>query len=219
MLHVDVAGGDEGVDPGPSRVAHGLPRRVDVLPVAPREATDDRHVRGVGATVVPGGCGVADLDGDGAHGVEVVGGGSREPGLDDVDAEAGQLARDDELLRARHRGARGLLPVAQRGVEDSHVVWVVDAVRDVLRPPLLLPPRRRRLLLRRSGGDRTEAARGGEDMGGGEESWGWKAGGFWCGGRFGGGAERFSGGGEQRGRHGWSAVGVGLVDGGDGGGD
>jgi hypothetical protein len=59
-------------------------------------------------------------------------------------------------------------------------------------------------MLRRSGGDRAEAARGGEDMSGAGrgEDWGWQAGGFWGRGRFGGGAEGFSGRGEQRGRHG-----------------
>jgi hypothetical protein len=195
MLHVNVAGGDEGVDPGAARVAHGLPRRVDVPPVAPREAADDRHVDG---GVLPGGRRVADLDGDGAHGVEVVGGGGREPGLDDVDAEAGQLARDDELLGARHGGARRLLPVAQRGVEDAHVAGVVDAVRDVIRPPRPRGGRRRRMLRRRSGGDRAEAEA--EAAGGGEDMDMGGAGGSWGRGRFGGGG--FSGGGEQRGRHG-----------------
>lgn len=123
---MDLAGSDEGVDAGLAGVAHGLPGGVDVPLVAPGEAADDGHV------AVPPERRVPDLDGDGAHGVEVVGRGGREPGLDDVDAEAGELARDDELLGAGHGGPRGLLPVAERGVEDAHVVGVVDAVRDVL---------------------------------------------------------------------------------------
>ena len=149
VLHVDLAGGDEGVNPRAARVPDGFPRGVDVLPVAPREAADDGHV-----TVLPEGR-VPDLDGDGAHGVEVVGGGGREAGLDDVDAEAGELAGHDELLGAGHGGAGGLLAVAERGVEDADVVGVVDAVGDVLGPP----PRRRRLLLRRPDGAAGAGAR------------------------------------------------------------
>ena len=173
---MDLAGGDEGVNPRAARVPDGFPRGVDVLPVAPREAADDGHV-----AVLPDGR-VPDLDGDGAHGVEVVGGGCREAGLDDVDAEAGELAGHDELLGAGHGGAGGLLAVAERGVEDADVVGVVDAVGDVLGPPP------RRLLLRRpdGAGQRAEAARAGarSDGGGGEamgEAGGGGAGGEGCG--------------------------------------
>ena len=129
MLHVDLAGGNEGVDAWLPRVPHGLPGGVDVPLVASREPADDRHV-----AVFPDGR-VPHLDGDGSHGVEVVGRGGREARLDDVDAEAGELARDDELLGAGHGGPRGLLPVAERGVEDANVVGVVDAVRDVFWAP------------------------------------------------------------------------------------
>jgi len=203
---VDLAGGDEGVNPRAARVPDGLPRGVDVLLIAPREAADDGHV-----AVLPDGR-VPDLDGDGAHGVEVVGGGGREAGLDDVDAEAGELAGHDELLGAGHGGAGGLLAVAERGVEDADVVGVVDAVGDVLGPPP------RRLLLRRpdGAGQRAEAARagarsdgdGGEVMGesgggGAGCGWGrgWQAVGDGSGG-FGGGVAGFSGGGEDGGGHG-----------------
>mmetsp|Transcript_11746 Transcript_11746/g.22330 ORF Transcript_11746/g.22330 Transcript_11746/m.22330 type:complete len:293 (+) Transcript_11746:1119-1997(+) len=43
-LHVDGAGGDEGVDARPTRVPHRLPRRVDIALVGARQAADDRHV-------------------------------------------------------------------------------------------------------------------------------------------------------------------------------
>lgn len=65
---MDLAGGNERVYPRAPRVPDGLPGGVNVLPIAPREAADDGHV-----PILPDG-GVADLDGDGAHGVEVVGG-------------------------------------------------------------------------------------------------------------------------------------------------
>lgn len=126
---MDLAGSNEGVDARLPCVAHGLPGGVNVPLVAPREAADDGHM-----AILADGC-VPHLDGDGSHGIKVVRRGRREARLDDVDAEAGELARDDELLRAGHGGPRGLLPVAERGVEDANVVGVVDSVRDVLRPP------------------------------------------------------------------------------------
>lgn len=127
MLHVDLAGSNEGVDARLPRVAHGLPGGVNVPLVASREAADDGHM-----AILPDGR-VPHLDGDGSHSIKVVRRGSWEARLDDVDAEAGELARDDELLRAGHGGPRGLLPVAESGVEDANVVGVVDSVRDVLR--------------------------------------------------------------------------------------
>lgn len=126
---MDLAGSDEGMDARLPCVAHGLPGGVDVPLVAPREAADDGHM-----AILPDGC-VPHLDGDGSHGIKVIRRGRREARLDDVDAEAGELARDDELLRAGHGGPRGLLPVAERGVEDANIVGVIDSVRDVLRPP------------------------------------------------------------------------------------
>lgn len=74
---------------------------------------------------------VPDLERDGPDGLEVVGGGGGEAGLDDVDAEAGELARDCELLRGGHGGARGLLAIAKGGVEYSDVAGVGDVVGNV----------------------------------------------------------------------------------------
>ena len=45
-----------------------------------------------------------------------------EAGLDDVDAELLELARDHQLLLDVHGRARRLLAVAQRGVEDLYAV-------------------------------------------------------------------------------------------------
>ena len=49
---------------------------------------------------------------DPPDGLEVARRGGREAGLDDIDLEAGQLARDVELLGRGQAGARRLLPVA-----------------------------------------------------------------------------------------------------------
>ena len=127
------AGGDERVDPGPLGVLHGLPGSTDVLFVAPGEAADDGDV----AVVVDG---VADVLGDHLDGLEVVVGGGGEAGLDDVDAELSELARNVELLLGGHGGAGGLLAVAEGGVEDPYIRGVRDVVRDVRRQP---PPRKR----------------------------------------------------------------------------
>jgi hypothetical protein len=46
----------------------------------------------------PGDDRTLDLAGDRLDGLEVAGRGDREPGLDDVDAQPGELMRDLELL-------------------------------------------------------------------------------------------------------------------------
>ena len=95
---MDLAGGDEGVNPRAARVPDGLPRGVDVLPVAPREAADDGHV-----SVLPEGR-VPDLDGDGAHNVKVVG----EEAVGDVLGPAPWLYCDPRTGRASARRRRAL---------------------------------------------------------------------------------------------------------------
>ena len=59
------------------------------------------------------------LAGDPLHGLEIARRGGREAGLDHVDLEAHQLARDLELLGSRQAGAGSLLAVAQGRVEDA----------------------------------------------------------------------------------------------------
>lgn len=118
---------DKRMNPRPLRELHRLPRRINVRLVASGEAADDRHVPILRD-------GVPDLAGDGPDGLEVVEGGGGESGLDDVDAEAGELAGDVELLLGGHGGAGRLLAVAEGGVEDADVGGVGNPVRDVLRP-------------------------------------------------------------------------------------
>ena len=93
-----------------ARVARGRLRgQLDVLRVAAGEAADDRALHlarhRVDALAVPAR-------------------GGREAGLDDVDAELGERARDAQLLRAGHAAAGRLLAVAQRGIEDQHAVGI-----------------------------------------------------------------------------------------------
>ena len=111
-LHVQVRGRDEGVDPRLCGIADPLPGLVDVLAPAAGEPRDDRSVA------------ASDLPRDPPYALQVVRARGREAGLHDVDAEHGELARHLEFLGARHRCARRLLAVAQRGVEDPDVVAV-----------------------------------------------------------------------------------------------
>ena len=85
----------------------GLPHRIDVRPGRPSQRRDHRPL---------------DLPRDALHRLEVARGGEGKAGLDDVDTQEGQLARDRELLVRVERGARRLLAVAQRGVEDEDPV-------------------------------------------------------------------------------------------------
>ena len=101
-----------GVDARALRVAQRVGGRVDVLLDRAREGAHGRFV--------------ASQLGDAAHALEIARRGDGEPGLDDVDAQAQQLTRHDELLLGVHGGARRLLAIAQRRVED------VDLARHLL---------------------------------------------------------------------------------------
>ena len=97
VLDVDVARRDERVDARPLGLAYGIRGAIDVAGMSARQAGDHRAV---------------DLAGDRPDGLEVTGRGGREAGLDHVDAEAGELVRDLELLAGVQRDARRLLAVA-----------------------------------------------------------------------------------------------------------
>ncbi len=117
VLHVDVGGGQEGVDAGMGGALDRLPGLVDVAPTGARQPGNDRDVRlrlALGR--------VAHLDRDAAHGLQVVRGGGGEAGLDDVHAQAGERAGHFQLFGRGHGRAGRLLAVAQGGVENANVV-------------------------------------------------------------------------------------------------
>ena len=93
--------------PGRLACSTARERAVDVLLAGARQPEDDRLRHRVG---------------DPPHGLEVALRRGREAGLDDVDAELLELARDHQLLLDVHGRARRLLAVAQRGVEDLYSV-------------------------------------------------------------------------------------------------
>jgi hypothetical protein len=88
VLDVDVRRRQERVDARARAVAHRLGGALDVGGMSAREAGDHRAL---------------DLARDRAHRLEVAGRGDREAGLDHVDAQAGELVRDLELLRRVQR--------------------------------------------------------------------------------------------------------------------
>ena len=106
VLHVHRAGADERVDARHLGDLHGVPADPDVLLDGPRQTGDARAL---------------DLGRDRLDRLEVVGRGDREPGLDDVHAQLGQLVRDLELLGPVQGSARRLFAVAQCRVEDPDV--------------------------------------------------------------------------------------------------
>src|SRR2546426_6741088 len=63
-----------------------------------------------------------DLASDTLHRVEIAGRREGEAGLDDVNAQAGELPGDRHLLIRCQRCAGGLLAVAQRRIEDKDAV-------------------------------------------------------------------------------------------------
>ena len=80
-----------------------LGAHVDITLDGAREPGDDTLVTG--------------KDGDILHGLEVTRARHGKARLDDINVEAQELTRDDELLLGVHARARRLLAVAQRGVE------------------------------------------------------------------------------------------------------
>ena len=116
VLEMDVGGRDENVDAGVARLVDRAQRCVDVFLASAREADHGRPGDGLG---------------DSMHRLEVAGRRSGEPALDDIDAQALELARDRDFLLDVHGAAGRLLAVAQRGVEDADIVGVGQDVPDV----------------------------------------------------------------------------------------
>src|SRR4029453_2059085 len=145
-----LAGGEEGVYAGALGRAERLGGTVDVAGRGPAQGRDGAALDPLGYRPYRG---------------EVAGGGLREAGLDDVDAQPRQLLRDLDLGPGVEVDAGRLLSVSQGGVEDGYVVGHGQAPS--LRPLDLLAP-----VLMRRGADGTRPPRGGRGPGapGGEGS-------------------------------------------------
>src|SRR5262245_5538845 len=83
---------------------------VDVMGVRTGEPTDDGAIRR------------PNFGGNSSDRVDLLARSSREAGFDDVDAQAGELSRDIQLLRRLHRAPRRLLAITERSVEDAYLI-------------------------------------------------------------------------------------------------
>ena len=106
-LHVDLTGRDEDVDAVALGVPDGFPAAVDVGERGSGQTGDHRPPNRLR---------------DRRHRLEVAVGRDREPTLDDVDPETGELLGDLHLLGNVEADSGRLLAVPQRRVEDPHLV-------------------------------------------------------------------------------------------------
>ncbi len=118
VLHMDGAGGDEGVDPLFWRGGDGVTGGFDILFQGPGQGADGRGL---------------DPLSDAVDGVEIPGARRGEARLDDVHAQLLELAGDLDLLFGVHGGAGALLPVTEGGVENddmlfTHFLAFIDVV-------------------------------------------------------------------------------------------
>ena len=107
VLAMDRAGGDEHVESFQACRRQGPGGHVNIARIAARQGADR---------------GAVDQFGDLPDGVEILLRGRRKTGLDDIDAELGQAARQAQLARHAHAATGRLLAVAQRGIEDDDVI-------------------------------------------------------------------------------------------------
>jgi hypothetical protein len=110
VLHVDVGGGDEGVDAALGSGGDRPTRRLNVLFRSSRQAADGGAVGG------------AHLARDLVHRLKIPRAGKGEPGFDDVHPKSSQLPRDRKLLIHVKGGPGGLFAVPQGGVKDQNAV-------------------------------------------------------------------------------------------------
>ena len=140
ILHVDIAGGQEHVDPGMLGFLHRVPGGVDVA---------------LGAAGQAGHGAVGHSGGNGLHALVVHGRGNGKSRFDDVHTQLLQLAGHFDLFRQVHAAARGLLAVSEGRVKNPnpfHAVFPpclmpVSVLRQQKKPPSL-PLKRRKLCFR-----------------------------------------------------------------------
>ena len=112
VLEMDVAGGNKGMDAPLSSGRHRISAGLDVASSGPSQAANHRPF-----------C-RANGFGNALHGIEIASACKGEAGFNDVDAKAGQLLGDRQLLLQVQAGARRLLAIAQGGVEDQDAAGI-----------------------------------------------------------------------------------------------
>ena len=114
VLEVEIGRRDEDMDARPGRALQRPTRRVDVSGRASREGGDDRALESPGNPL---------------HRRQLIRRADGKARLDNVHAELVQLAGHLELLRRRHGGARRLLAIPQRGVENENPIHGLPPVQ------------------------------------------------------------------------------------------
>ena len=110
---VDVAGGDEGVNPPAGRRRNSIRAGLDIAPGCPRQSADHRTVF------------ATHLLGDALHSGKIARAGERKTSLDHIHAEPSQLLSNRQLLLEIEAGSRRLLTIPEGGVEDQNAAWIV----------------------------------------------------------------------------------------------
>ena len=113
VLQMNIAGGDEGVNPPAGRRRDSIRAGLDVATGCPGQSADHRSVL------------AAHLLGDALHSSKIAGTGKGETCLDHIHTEPGQLLGDRQLLLEIEAGARRLLTIPEGGVEDQNAAWIV----------------------------------------------------------------------------------------------
>ena len=112
VLEMNVAGGNKGVDPAAGCWSHGIGTGLDIGLRGTGQSTNDRTVF------------TTHLLGNSLNGREVAGTRKRETGLDHIDAQAGQLLSDRQLLLKIETGAWRLFTIPKGGVKNQDATWV-----------------------------------------------------------------------------------------------
>ena len=110
VLHVEVGGRNESMDPTASRAGDRARTYIDVARVRSRQPADHGTIAG------------PDLRCDSHDGIDLTARCGRKACLDHIHSETRELTRDVELLRRRHRAAGCLLAIAERRIEDSNPI-------------------------------------------------------------------------------------------------
>jgi hypothetical protein len=112
FLHVQCRGGDKRVNATPFGAFEGLGRARNIAVIGSGQRAHRGILNGLG---------------NGLNSVKVTIGTGRKTSLDHVHLESLQLASDAQFLVFGHRGARGLLAIAQGGVKNDQLVAHVAA--------------------------------------------------------------------------------------------
>ena len=107
FLHVQRAGGNEGVDTRRTRAFEGFGSAGDIAVIGARQRADGRILDGVSNCL---------------HSIKVAVGTGCKTGLDHIHLEAFELAGNAQFFITRHGSSGRLLAVAQGGVENDQFI-------------------------------------------------------------------------------------------------